>query len=161
MGSPVSPIVANLFMSSIESICFANLSTPPRVWFRYVDDTFVILKKDSVTHFHELLNNQCDSIKFTMELESPERTLSFLDCFVRLTHNKQFSTSIYRKPTHTDLYLHYQSAHPFCVKRSIIQTLFQRAERLCSDPVDLAIEKDRLTKVLLNNGFPKISSHAA
>ena len=45
MGSPVSPIVANLFMENFERKALASASHPPRAWFRFVDDTWVIQKQ--------------------------------------------------------------------------------------------------------------------
>ena len=41
MGSLVSPIVANLYMEHFEKKAFSTTSTP-RLWMRYVDDTFII-----------------------------------------------------------------------------------------------------------------------
>ena len=38
MGSPVSPIVANLFMEAFESKALSSYPTPPCFWGRYVDD---------------------------------------------------------------------------------------------------------------------------
>ena len=43
MGSPMSPIVANLYMESFEHIAITSVVNPPRIWKRYVDDTFGIL----------------------------------------------------------------------------------------------------------------------
>jgi retron-type reverse transcriptase len=44
MGSPVSPIVANLCMEEIEELAFNQTDTPPKKWFRFVDDVFSIIK---------------------------------------------------------------------------------------------------------------------
>ena len=41
MGSPVSPIVTNLYMEYFEKKALSTTSTPG-LWMRYVDDTFVI-----------------------------------------------------------------------------------------------------------------------
>ena len=49
MGSPVSPIVANLYMEYLEQKALKHCSTPPRFWCRYVDDTFVIHKEGRQT----------------------------------------------------------------------------------------------------------------
>ena len=56
MGSPVSPIVANLCMEVIEELAINTSSVPPKVWKRYVGDSFVIIKKDAVSSFHNTLN---------------------------------------------------------------------------------------------------------
>ena len=71
MGSPVSPIVANLCMEVIEDLAISTSSVPPRVWKRYVDDSFVIIKKDAVSSFHDTLNaSGYPKISFTIELEN-------------------------------------------------------------------------------------------
>ena len=44
-GSPVSPIVANLYMEAFEHGSLTSAVNPPRLWERYVDDTFVILQQ--------------------------------------------------------------------------------------------------------------------
>ena len=45
MGSPVSPIVANLYMQYLEQKALSTAPNPPRFWCRFVDDTFVIHKE--------------------------------------------------------------------------------------------------------------------
>ena len=69
MGSPVSPIVANLYMEEVEDQAIQTAQTPPKTWKRYVDDIFTILKKSSVTVFHDLLNSIDPHILFTLEHE--------------------------------------------------------------------------------------------
>ena len=45
MGSPVSPVVANVYMEVFEYRVLTSAVSPPRLWRRYVDDTFVILQQ--------------------------------------------------------------------------------------------------------------------
>ena len=86
-------------------------------------------------------------------MKSDDRTIPFLDCLVQLNDNNTFSTKIYRKPTHSDLYLNYHSSHPHAVKLAVVRSLATRNQRLCSNPSELAIEQMRPTPVLMDNGF--------
>ena len=47
MGSPVSPIVANLYMEYFEQKALSTPTQPSRMWLRYVDETFVIQREDN------------------------------------------------------------------------------------------------------------------
>ena len=57
------------------------------------------------------LYNQQPSIRFTMETEKDNK-LAFLDTAVLREPDGRLTTSVYRKPTHTDQYLAYDSHHP-------------------------------------------------
>ena len=154
MGSPVSVTVANLVMEDVESRALSTHPVPPPFWKRYVDDTLTVLPQDEVQHFHEHLNSIEATIQFTIEMES-EGTLPFLD--TRITHHTDgsLSTTVFRKSTHTDKYLDFQSHHPLAHKVAVARTLFNRAEKICSDFPDTEKEKDHVAKALQNNGYPR------
>ena len=59
------------------------------------------------------------------------------------------SLGIYSKPTHTDLYLPWDSYHILSAKYSVINTLSHRAHTICSTPELLKNELQHLEKVLL------------
>ena len=81
MGSPVSPVVANLCMEEIEEFAINASPVTPKIWKRYVDDSFCIIKKNGVTAFHDTLNSIDTNISFTIEHECNGK-ISFLDTSV-------------------------------------------------------------------------------
>ena len=44
MGSPLGPILANVFMVELENTLVPRLHQHIKKWRRYVDDTFAMLK---------------------------------------------------------------------------------------------------------------------
>ena len=101
MGSPVSPIVDNLYMEHFEFIALSTALRPPSLWFRYVDDTFVLTHEDDVNSLTSHINNIEDHIQFTTEPETQGK-LPFLDLPVTVLDDTSTKITIYRKPTHTD-----------------------------------------------------------
>ena len=101
MGSPVSAVIANLYIESFEEQAIIPLSYEPRIWKRCVCDTFNILDRENVDDFLQHLNNQQPSICFTIETEKDSK-LAFLDTAVLREPDSRLTTSVYRKPTHTD-----------------------------------------------------------
>ena len=83
MGSPVSAVIANLYMESFEEQAITTSSYEPRIWKRYVDDTFTILDRENVDDFLQHLNNQQPSIRFTMETERQQTRLPIHRSFKR------------------------------------------------------------------------------
>nr|VZI44551.1 unnamed protein product [Spirometra erinaceieuropaei] len=71
MGSPVSGLVAELLLQELEKTAF--LQHEPVFWRRYADDTFVIVEKYMLQHFHSLLNADSPNIKFTREEEQEQQ----------------------------------------------------------------------------------------
>ncbi|XP_048255338.1 uncharacterized protein LOC125381977 [Haliotis rufescens] len=84
-----------------------------------------------------------------------ERQLPFLDVRVQKDPDNKLHTSVYRKPTHTDQYLHNSSNHPPQIKRGIIATLARCAVNICSTPQQLKTELNHLQHVFTNfNDYP-------
>jgi len=75
MGSPVSAVIANLYMESFKEQAIATSPYKPRIWKCYMDETFTILDRGNVNSFLQHLNNQRPSIHFTMETESDSKLI--------------------------------------------------------------------------------------
>ena len=105
----------------------------PNIWKHYVDDTFTILDRDRIDSFLQHLNSQQPTIHFTMETKKDSK-IAFLNTSLSREPDGHLTTSVYRKPTHTDPYLAYDSHHPQSVKRGIVKCLYDRMKRLVTKP---------------------------
>ena len=154
MGSPVSPIIANLFMEDFEKRALTSARVPPKRWDRYVDDTFCIMKRILVDEFTQHINSQNQHIKFTVERES-NGMLPMLDAKIMRREDGSLKVSVYRKPTHTDQYLSFGSHQPLQHKLGVIRTLTHRADTIITEPQDKEEEKDNIKKALKKCGYPE------
>ena len=111
IGSPMSPIVANLFMEDLEVKALATSPHQPSLWKRFVDDTFIIIKKAHKDSLLQHLNSIDNNIKFTCEESRDDCSIPFLDILIFPGREGKLETTVYRKPTHTDLYLQWDSHH--------------------------------------------------
>ena len=153
MGSPISVTIANLVMEHIEIKAINSFFFPPKLWSRFVDDTFVILKSDIVKRFFAHINSIEASIKFTIEYEKEDK-LPFLDILVMKKKSGTLATKIYRKETHTNRYLNYESCHSQQQKQGIIISLLNRLAKLITDSKDFNEEKEMLRRTLEDNNYP-------
>lgn len=136
-------------MEEFKEQALATVPEPPLIRKRYVDDT----EQNKVDIFLNHLNQQHPSIRFTMETENDNR-IAFLDSLVTREPEGKLHISVYRKPSHTDQYLAYDSHHPQSIKRGIVKCLHDRAKRIITKPSGIAQEKKHLVTVLAANGYP-------
>ena len=81
--------------------------------------------------------------------------MPFLDIIITPQADGTFTTRIYRKPTHTDLYLQWDSHHNLVSKYSVINTFTQRTKAICSSSQLLTNELQHLEEVLKQCKYPK------
>ena len=154
MGSPVSAVIANLVMEDVEQRALASAPVNPSFWKRFVDDEISAVSENEIDVLLQHLNSIEPSIQFTVERETG-RKLAFLDTCVHRTIEGKLETDVYRKPTHTDKYLSFNSHHPRSHKKSVATTLLQRAESLTSNSVARDSERQYVINVLKENNYPK------
>ena len=153
MGSPISPIVANLYMEHFESRALDTAPTRPSMWYRYVDDTMTKIHDCAVSSFSDHLNSINPNIQFTSEEEKNGR-IPFLDTCLHVNEDGSTKVTVYRKPTHTDQYLNFHSNHHLQHKRAVVNTLLLRAQTLVSEETDKAKEIQHVKQALRSNNYP-------
>ena len=160
MGSPVSPIIADIFMDHFEKHAFetaisSNISIPT-VHIRYVDDCLEVFEKNEgkLQSYVGFLNSIHPNITFTYETEE-NGCLPFLDVLLTRQEEGDIRTSVYRKPTHTNAYVHQRSNQSIRVKKGMIKGQLLRAKRVCKDSASWRTEYEHLEKVFIRNGYSR------
>ena len=153
MGSPLGPVLANLFMGFHESNWINDFAGHVIFYRRYVDDIFAVFDNiEEAKRFFDYLNTQHASIKFTMETEI-SNCLSFLD--ISVCNRERRSTSVYRKPTFTGLLTNFLSFTGYSYKVGLIRNLLYRAFHISSDWNIFHVEIEKIYRILLKNSYPR------
>nr|VZI38472.1 unnamed protein product [Spirometra erinaceieuropaei] len=151
MGSPISGLLAELVLQRLEEVVIQAIRQ--KMWLRYVDDTFVVIKNCEVERLHQSLNGVFSAIQFTRE-EATGDILPFLDVSVQRLTDGNLATSVHRKDSSAEIILNYGSNHPAAHKKSCVRTLFHRAFRYCSSQYLLKRELAYLYQLFRSNGYP-------
>ena len=114
MGSPLAPVLANIFMGFYESKWLNEYNfNKPKFYLTDVDDILAAFEKeqDSV-NFVNFLNNKRPSIKFTLE-KQVYHSIAFLDVFISGIDNQILTLQTHQKSTYTGLLLNLRVLHRF------------------------------------------------
>ena len=124
------------------------IQCPPSICGRY----FAIFgSEQDCDYFKGQLNLLHPPLKFTVEKEQ-NNSFTFLDVLV-VKDGTGFLTSVYRKPTFTGQYIHWNSFSPKIRKINLIKTLVHRALMICSK-TKLGSELDKIKQLLIENEYP-------
>ena len=102
-------------------------------------------ERKNYCNFTKISTQEDPDIHVTMNHSTEE--VNFLDTTIRLKNNT-LQTSLYKKPTHSQTYLHPTSSHPPHIFASIICSQALRYKRICSDE-----EESNLQLTILKNAF--------
>ena len=154
IGSPLSPVLANIYMEYFEEMALGSTSLKPSMWLRYVDDTFILWPhQEDVQILLDQVNLIQPSIQFTTEKEQDNK-IPFLDVLVTRTE-QGFRSSGYCKPTFTGQYLNFNSHHPYTVKKGMVRCLQDRAKTISSNTDAYQEEMISLRHNLHRNNYPE------
>ena len=162
MGSPLSPVLSNIFMEFYERNLLPNiLNLSNTIWFRYVDDIFSCLSSSiDIDQILSQLNSLHSCIKFKCEKEV-DNSLPFLDTLIIKDSNySKPKFKVYRKPTHSNSYIHSFSHHSNNTKTGTIVNIFLRAYNICS-PEFLNDEVNYIFEVFKSLAFNETVIHKA
>ena len=153
MGSPVSPIVANLYMEYFEKKALESYPLKLAWWKRFVEDTNIKWThgKTELDKFFIHLNSISPEIKFTMEMEE-NMIIPFLDILIIRKEDGSLGHKVFRKSTHTESHLDVDSHHHPTQKFGVLNILAIRALRI-SDSKHLDEEKKHLVLVFKSIGY--------
>ncbi|KAK6763666.1 hypothetical protein RB195_024115 [Necator americanus] len=149
MGQRLAPTLAISFMAKIEA---PVLELRPLFYSRYIDDCFVISATQAeMDEYYGLLNRQSEHIKLARE-KPQDNWLPFLNIQVCIS-NGTYQTKWYRKPSNKNILVHFLSAHPFHMKKAVLNNMFRTARTVCSGPEE---RKESLTlahEIAVSNGY--------
>ena len=155
MGSPLGPVLANVFMVELEERIAPKLQEIMPIWKRYVDDTFTFVKKNHISEVIKEINSFHPNIKFTHEIEK-EKKIAFLDVLLKKLEDGSIETSVYRKPTNNNIYIHWNAYGPQQWKTGTLSGIVRRAYEICSTDENRATELKFIHDVFTRiNGYPR------
>ena len=131
-----------------------DLLLTPQVWYRFVNDTWVIQQQAHKQALLDHINSIDPAIKFTVEWTQGNGAIPFLDTLVTPLADESLSITVYCKPTHTDQYLQWDGHHSLSATYSVIGTLTHRAKVVCTDPELLQGEINHLKRALEKCNYP-------
>ena len=155
MGSPLAPVLANIFIGFHESRWFNKYNlNKPKFYLRYVDDILAVFdnEQDSLS-FLNFLNNSHPNIKFTKEKQI-NHSIAFLDVFISTINNKNLTLQTYHKSTYTGLLSNFKSFASFSYKNSLIKCLIDRLLKICNNWNSFHNDIENIKSNLIKNAYP-------
>ena len=140
----------------LERTLFSILPARPLFWIRYIYDVIAICDKNIISVLLLLVTNLKDlhpNITFTYALLSLQEGAIFLDTFIS-TKNNDSSIGMYRKPTHSNRKLNFNSHHTMFTKLGVAIGQFKRVQQLYNNTKTLADGEEIVKETLKNSNYP-------
>jgi len=114
MGSPLSPIIADIVMQDLENNVLNSVDFPIPIFYRYVDDILLAVPVEKIDFILNKFNSFHPRLQFTLERGGDR--INFLDTTIILEKNR-IKMDWYHKPTFSGRFLNYRSQHPLSQKK--------------------------------------------
>ena len=155
MGSPLDPILTNIFFSHHEDNWLNKCPIEFKTSFyrRYVDDILALFESSESAHsFRENISSKHHNINFTDEHENIG-SRSFFDVKNCRKNGKQV-LSFYREPLFNGVFTNYEFFIPTYQKRGLLHTLLYTSFGICCDLKTFHLDIDHLKTILMKNNYP-------
>ena len=160
IGLSIMVVMAEGFLQVLEAKAMneALHRQPPLMilsFFRYVDDSHSRFQEmDSADRFLEILNKQHPKIKYTIEKETDEKELQFLDIRIMNKGTGKYEFDVFRKNAITNVQVKPQSGHDPRILRGIFKGFLNRALSICSRKY-IDNEMEFLVNIFVENGYKR------
>ena len=155
MGNKMGPAIAIIFMHQLE-LQMSSTTVTPDFYVRYIDDIcgLWVRGEEVFSRFVNDMNALHPSIKFTTDREDRNGSVAFLDVLITHKEDNSYTTGLFIKDTHSDIALHYMSAHPRQTKLNTLKNELRRAYRLSSDHHSAERSVKKIKDIFQQNGYP-------
>ncbi|XP_023220476.1 uncharacterized protein LOC111622349 [Centruroides sculpturatus] len=153
MGSPVSGLLCEMVIRSLENSVLQKYEDKMIMYARYVDDVLIIWNdKPDIRQFIRDINNNKYGLELELEQQDQKR-VHFLDIEVEIDDKEQIVTKVYRKPTYVPDLIPWSSHDPTNYKLAAFRALIKRAYTHCSRMYDTRKELDYIAKLARDVGL--------
>ena len=151
MGSPLSPIIADIVLQDIECRAIQKLPNTLNFYYRYVDDILLAAPRSDIDEILTSFNSIHERLKFTLEIGENNK-INFLNVSI-LVKNDHIIFDLYCKPTFSGRFLNFHSHHPTTHKKGTVIGMVDRVLSL-SHPQFYQKNLINTINLLLNNNYP-------
>ncbi|XP_058817820.1 uncharacterized protein LOC131681126 [Topomyia yanbarensis] len=152
MGSPLSPILADIVMENLLKTVTRKLPFAIPIIRKYVDDLFMALPKDQIPTTLDTFNAYNPHLQFTKEVESKNK-LPFLDTIITRKFDQSLSSQWYAKPIASGRLLNYHSFHPLSMKMNVAKNFIERVFHLSTEDTT-NVQQNIIFQQLRRNNYP-------
>ena len=123
------------------------------LYLRFIDDIFFLWNgtEEELKSFINRVNRVHPTIKLETNYSYTE--INFSDTTVNITSNNELVTTMYKKGTGRNTFLHRKSYHPPSTKKSIPYSQSLGISRICSDDNDYHKQLEELKDRFIQRGY--------